>query len=73
MPKRFKKGDPVRIKKWEDVSKVDAFVDRMKPLCGKPAVIIDRDDRAYRLRPMQIADMALDWDWWFTDEMLEKL
>lgn len=70
---KFKKGDPVRVKKWEEVSNDDAFVERMKPLCGKPAVIIDGDDRAYRLRPMKIEDMALDWDWCFTDEMLKEL
>lgn len=73
MPKRFKKDDVVRVKKWEEVSKIDAFVVLMKPLCGKPAVILGGDDKAYTLRPMQVEDMRLDWEWFFTDEMLEEL
>lgn len=71
---KYEIGCPVRVKSWEEASKVENFVKRMKPLCGKPAVILEIEDgKRYKLRPMHVEDLCFDWDWHFTDEMLTQL
>ena len=82
---KFKKGDVVRIRGWEEMVKEfgmagpnincpGIFSKYMKPLCGKSAVVEECNEKNeyYVLRPMAIEDMAEDWEWDFTDEMLKE-
>ncbi len=81
---KFKKGDVVTIREWDEMAKEfgmdgpnincsGTFTKYMKPLCGKSAVVeeCNEEQEYYVLRPMAIEDMAEDWDWDFTDEMLK--
>ncbi len=71
---KYKIGSPVRVKNWAEASKVDGFVKGMSPLCGKPAVVLKIENKkSYKLRPMHVEDLSLDWDWYFTDDMLTEL
>ena len=83
---KFKVGDPVRVKKWEmmaeefgvgkygEIAVGDTFFTKqMKKLCGKPAVVLEVGKKFYKLRPMQVEDLKLDWKWDFSDEMLTEL
>ena len=81
---KFKKGDMVKIREWEAMAEefgeengfiqipARSFSKRMKKLCGKPAIVEDADGTAYKLRPMKVEDIGLDWNWDFTDDMLER-
>lgn len=83
---KFKKGDVVTVRGWEEMAKehpVEAFGIRvgkelfskfMKPLCGKSAIVeeVVEGDQVYRLRPMAVEDLKLDWEWDFTDEVLKE-
>ena len=39
MTRKFKPGDRVRVRQWEDMATIPAFARAMRPLCGKTAVI----------------------------------
>ncbi len=83
---KFKKGDVVTIRGWEEMEKEfgmdgenincpgEIFSKYMKPLCGKSAVVerCNEDEQYYNLRPMDVEDLQEDWDWDFTDEMLKE-
>lgn len=80
---KFKKGDMVKIRGWAAMAeefgeengfiffKNGVFTPRMKKLCGKPAIVEEVNEKAYKLRPMKIEDIGLDWNWEFTDDVLE--
>lgn len=83
---KFANGAMVKIRLWEDMAAeynsneneietgTAVFTRRMKPLCGKKAIVEEIEgDKFYKLRPVQIEDMLFDWDWRFTDEMLEQV
>ncbi len=82
---KFKKGDAVTIREWDEMEKEfgkvgenincpGLFSKYMKPLCGKSAIVTDVDEKngVYSLRPIAVEDMPEDWDWDFTDEMLKE-
>lgn len=81
---KFKVGDMVTVRGWEEMEKefglagenikcAGLFTKYMKELCGKTAIVkeCNEDMKYYTLRPMAVEDMELDWDWDFTDDMLE--
>lgn len=82
---KFKKGDVVTVRGWEEMAKkypVDnlgirlgnnIFSKYMKPLCGKNAIVeeVREDSSVYLLRPMAVEDLNLDWQWDFNDDMLK--
>ena len=81
---KFKVGELVRIRQWDDMAKkfgttvsgsVDCrrfFTEKMKPLCGKYAEIVrlDKDDRV-GLKFFSCDD--LDTSWGYTTDMIEKV
>ena len=83
---KFKKGDMGTVRGWDEMKKEfgveggnikcsGTFTNHMKVLCGKAAIveecIVDENMKHYRLRPMAVEDLELDWGWTFTDDMLE--
>lgn len=82
---KFKVGDVVTVKDWEEMEKEFGVVGKnincpgtfshyMKPLCGKSGVVVkcNEDVGYYSLRPMSLKGLRLDWQWDFTDAMLKE-
>ncbi len=81
---KFKAGDVVTIRGWEEMAekfpcdengnldfKHTVFSKHMKKLCGKVAIVENVDEPFYKIRPMAVEDVGLDWEWNFTDDMLK--
>ena len=80
---KFKVGELVRIRQWDDMEKefgVDsmgdinslvAFVTSMKPLCGKYAEIVRLNGSLVELKFFNCDDLSKDWG--YSTDMIEKV
>ena len=85
MTRKFKVGDRVRVRQWEDMERefgldnsgfikvLLAFNPEMRELCGKCATIEDTDDEGRIILCDIEAVDSLNWDWHFSHDMFEEV
>ena len=84
MEGKFKVGDKVKVRTWEDMEKEYGdpgdcpgfFVEGMKHLCGRTATITEIDTEKYSDYPsisLDFDDKSGDIVWGFTTAMVEPL
>ncbi len=82
---RFKNGDRIRIRQWDDMEKEfgldsdgdiyvgdgSSFIQDMKHLCGREATIVDCSNEDEILLD-NWSDFSGETDWFYTEEMFEE-